>query len=93
MNAQEFNDRVKSQVKLTIPITITAFTKGEGMTAVGQVLKKLGEALRLECGGDIEGWYTWDEAWVTEATVGDIKTPQVLPTVKMVVPEEAEVPE
>jgi len=89
MDAKEFNNKVRSQVKLTIPVTITAFTQGTGISAVGQVLEALGKALSAQ-GVDITNWYIWDSAWLTEVQMGDIKAPQVLPAAKM--EEPAEVP-
>lgn len=89
MTPQEYNDWAKTQVTMTIPLTIVAVSRHAGLKAVADVLAALADHLPRE-ERDIESLYNWNDATVTSVTMGDFKKPIVVPAAKLAVVEITE---
>lgn len=89
MTPQEYNDWAKTQVTMTVPITITAVSRHRGTRAIAAVLAEL--AAKLPDEFTIDRWYNWNDAHIAMLSVGTIKEPIVQDAGKMDVPAEQQV--
>jgi hypothetical protein len=89
MLATQFNDKVKTKVVVTIPLTITAFTSGDcQLAALQYILRKLESSLNVNELTDIKEWYQWADVWVVDLAVGKVDCSPAQRVQKLDVPAE-----
>ena len=94
MKPEQFNEHVHTEIVVTVPLTIRAFTSGKSsLTAISEMLAYMERQLQLKDPSDIADWYYWDKVWPVEISTGDISKARVLPVAKLAVPEEVSEPE
>jgi len=89
MKPKQFNDHVHTEVTVTVPLTIRAFTNGKSsLSAVSELLAFIERKLELKDDSNIEDWYYWDKVWPVELHAGEIKNTRCVYVSKLDVPEE-----